>query len=96
MGYAHYALPDGREAGYAVEDICNQDDCDTEIDRGLGHLCGQTPGGDEFGCGKYFCDEHLYVGEESGWRCKACLDAQTIDDFVSGMADTLTREITST
>jgi hypothetical protein len=59
MGYAQYTLPDGREAGYAVEDVCNRDDCHEKIDRGLGHLCGELPG-DERGCGKYFCSAHLY------------------------------------
>lgn len=80
MGYAHYVLPDGREAGYDVEDVCNWDGCDEEIDRGLGYLCGKTPGGDEFGCGKYFCNEHLYLSEQGGWRCEPCLDAEVEAD----------------
>lgn len=76
MGYAHYVLADGREAGYAVEDICNEDGCNTKIDRGFGYLCGDIPGGDEYGCGGYFCGEHLYGGpkECNGGQCKRCLD----------------------
>jgi len=66
MGYAYYELPDGREAGYAVEDVCNFPGCTEEIDRGLGYLCGEWPKGlapqyDQglFGCGDYFCEIHL-------------------------------------
>ena len=62
MGYAHYNLPDGREAGYAVEATCDQPDCIEAIDRGLGYLCGSMPDGhrdpDDPGCGRYYCGEH--------------------------------------
>lgn len=62
MGYAHYTLPDGREAGYAVAAICDADRCTTKIDRGLDYLCGSAPDGwrddEEPGCGRYFCGEH--------------------------------------
>jgi hypothetical protein len=64
MGYAHYVLPDGREAGYGVDATCDRDDCEEEIDRGLGFLCGNNPDGwrddTEPGCGRYFCDRHTY------------------------------------
>lgn len=62
MGYASYTLPDGREAGYAVEATCDEPGCDAAIDRGLAYLCGQMPGGDEYGCGGYFCPDHLELG----------------------------------
>lgn len=62
MGYAHYTLPDGREAGYAVEATCDTDGCEAEIDRGLGYLCGEQPDGwrgeDDYGCGNYYCGPH--------------------------------------
>lgn len=62
MGYAYYVLPDGREAGYGVTAMCDRDDCNAEIDRGLDYLCGETPGqggnADEPGCGGYFCARH--------------------------------------
>lgn len=83
MGYAHYVLTDGREAGYGVKDTCNTDRCTEEIDRGLAYLCGETPGGDEHGCGGYFCGGHLYYGyfDDSDEHrmpphqmCGACLD----------------------
>lgn len=57
MGYARYELPDGREAGYAVEATCDQFGCTEATDRGLGFLCGDSPDGhrgpDEPGCGRY-------------------------------------------
>ncbi|NQD40529.1 hypothetical protein [Glutamicibacter halophytocola] len=62
MGYGFYTLPDGREAGYSVEAECDKPGCTTQIDRGLGFLCGESPDGhrdsDEFGCGNYYCDQH--------------------------------------
>lgn len=68
MGYASYALPDGREAGYGIEATCDQPGCDAEIDRGMGYLCGNMPDGHrsemEPGCGKYFCEAHLYGRHE--------------------------------
>jgi hypothetical protein len=64
MGYAQYTISrngEEIEAGYAVQTVCEQPDCNEEIDRGLAHLCGATPGGDEYGCGGYFCGQHLYM-----------------------------------
>lgn len=62
MGYARYTLPDGREAGYAVQAECDHPDCTTMIDRGLGYLCGQLPDGHrdplDPGCGRYYCPTH--------------------------------------
>jgi hypothetical protein len=75
MGYASYDTPLG-PAGYGIEDICNEDGCGTEIDRGLSFLCGMTPGRpDEHGCGLWFCDEHLFMGPENvrGFLCNSCL-----------------------
>jgi len=73
MGYAYYVLPDGREAGYGVNATCDHEGCSAEIDRGIAYLCGRNPGGDEFGCGDYFCDEHLFMGEPCQ-LCEPCLD----------------------
>jgi hypothetical protein len=78
MGYARYDTPMG-PAGYAVEDVCHEDGCSAEIDRGLGYLCGSEPGRpDEHGCGKWFCEEHLYippaeVKSSGGGLCGACI-----------------------
>ncbi|WP_328632011.1 hypothetical protein [Streptomyces sp. NBC_00356] len=78
MGYAHYEITRNGEsikAGYSVEATCEQDGCQEQIDRGLAHLCGAQPGGDEYGCGGYFCGEHLYmgVGPAQG-QCGSCSD----------------------
>jgi hypothetical protein len=85
MGYAHYEVYRKGlrvEAGYGVEDVCNLAVCTVDIDRGLGFLCGQRPGGDEFGCGHYFCADHLFyaqVGDASVQVCEKCLDVINAD-----------------
>ncbi|MFD0437023.1 hypothetical protein [Streptomyces chartreusis] len=78
MGNAQYTISrngEEIEAGYAVETLCEEDRCDEQIDRGLGHLCGNTPGGDEYGCGGYFCGSHLFLGSGapvSEGLCRRC------------------------
>ncbi|NGO76769.1 hypothetical protein G6045_13995 [Streptomyces sp. YC504] len=79
MGYAHYTVyrnGEEIEAGYAVESTCEEPNCPTSIDRGMGYLCGDIPGGDEFGCGGYFCGAHLYMpaATSPGNRCARCRD----------------------
>lgn len=80
MGNAHYEITrngEKIEAGYGVETVCEQDGCEENIDRGLAHLCGNNPGGDEYGCGGYFCGQHLYLGSGapvSEGLCKRCSD----------------------
>ncbi|MER6778470.1 MULTISPECIES: hypothetical protein [unclassified Streptomyces] len=78
MGNMHYEIwRNGQkiEAGYGVPDVCNTDGCKTDIDRGLAHLCGKTPGGDEHGCGGYHCASHLYMSldDEVGDLCGQCI-----------------------
>jgi len=71
MGYARYEIfrnGEKIEAGYAVEAVCDKDGCTNKIDRGLAYLCGQTPGGDEYGCGGYFCADHLTYNQQ----CQPC------------------------
>ena len=76
MGYARYTVwRFGREieAGYDVPDRCNRRWCRARIDRGLDHLCGRTPGGDEHGCGGYFCGKHLHSAPlDVGQLCPGC------------------------
>lgn len=84
MGYAHYEIyRNGQkiEAGYAVEAECEQPDCTEQIDRGLDYLCGQMPGGHEFGCGGYFCGQHLYMAPdgERGYLCGSCMPEMNED-----------------
>lgn len=61
MGYACYYIGEhDRFCGYGVPCICEHPDCTEEIDRGLGHACGDEPAGrGDYGCGLYFCSQHL-------------------------------------
>ena len=94
MGYAHYTVyrrGEQIEAGYGVSDVCNADDCAKNIDRGLDFLCGAQPGGDEYGCGGYFCDEHLILSfiEDMPQRCDACYqrgEKQRREEFCEELA----------
>ena len=78
MGYGIYKIQRNDElieAGYLVSAECEEAECRERIDRGLAYLCGETPGGDEFGCGGYFCDKDLYVASTGeGSRCIRCCD----------------------
>jgi hypothetical protein len=59
-----------REVGYMIEGSCDQRWCENEVNRGLGHVCGQMhhgPFSDEGGCGRYYCPAHLgFVGPRGG------------------------------
>lgn len=73
MGYGVYWVEaHSRFAGYGVPCACEHPDCKKKISRGLAHLCGETPGGSETGCGLYFCGEHLYVSQQ----CERCKDGK--------------------
>lgn len=79
MGYAYYEITrngETIEAGYSVPTVCEEDGCEENIDRGLAHLCGETPGGDEHGCGGYYCGNHLHMAPGPGMRdlCHRCCD----------------------
>lgn len=69
MGYAIYWVDKHRRfGGYGVPAQCEHPDCRRRIHRGLAFLCGSEPGGDETGCGLYFCEKHrLGVG-----LCERC------------------------
>ena len=60
MGWSYGFDPNlKRDVGYGVPAICDQPGCTTEIDRGLGYVCGGEPFGGDHGCGLMFCSEHL-------------------------------------
>lgn len=73
MGWG-YGEVNGKPVGYTVPDVCNESGCDRKIDRGLSYVCGDMHGGGEFGCGGYFCAEHMLVGKEEQ-LCKKCYEA---------------------
>jgi hypothetical protein len=74
MGWS-YGIENGRHVGYGVRATCDLKGCKTKIDRGLGYVCGNMHGGGEFGCGRYFCSEHLtYIGYPKGQFCFECAE----------------------
>jgi hypothetical protein len=85
MGYARYGTPMG-PAGYDVDDVCHEEGCSEAIDRGLDCLCGGVPGyADEFGCGRWFCGEHLFMAPAhielaGGGLCGGCLSGHGDDE----------------
>lgn len=62
----------GRQIGYEIEATCDRRGCETEIDRGLGYLCGDLPHRPfdaQPGCSMYFCGEHdTLIGSRGGCR----------------------------
>jgi hypothetical protein len=63
MGWSYGHDKNGREVGDSVEAKCDHDGCDKKIDRGLSYRCGGVKGlhEDSYGCGGFFCHEHLHV-----------------------------------
>jgi len=66
-----------RDIGYGVPAICDHPGCGKAIDRGLSYVCGGMGGG-QYGCGLFFCEEHLYYGivDASESLCERCCDGQ--------------------
>ncbi len=64
----------GRPIGYAHEAKCDHPGCNKKIDRGLSYACGGMHGFTEYGCEKYFCEEHLrnYVRDDDGKLVRIC------------------------
>lgn len=58
-----------RDIGYGVPSICDHPDCNEEIDRGLGYVCGGEPYGGDTGYGLYFCWLHVNY-EQKCIRCQ--------------------------
>lgn len=81
MGWANCGTDDlGRPIGYAHPATCDHPECDKQIDRGLFFVCGNMHGGDEHGCGRYFCWTHLEYEQPRGdprlvQLCAACAKA---------------------
>lgn len=50
----------GRPIGYAHNGKCDHPGCNVKINRGLAHACGDMHGFTEYGCEKYFCEDHRW------------------------------------
>lgn len=78
MGYQCYEIDEFRDGGYGVPAWCDHPGCTEQINRGVGYMCGDNPhGGDEFGCGLFFCGDHSYSRRPRGHHayvrnCKRC------------------------
>lgn len=67
-----------RDVGYGVPAFCDHPGCYKTIDRGLSYVCGGDMYGGEYGCGLYFCGEHLFAHKFRGsdgyhFYCKRCI-----------------------
>lgn len=72
MGWQVYEV-NGRDCGYGVPAECDSPKCRKRIDRGLAYLCGVAPGTSQFGCGLYFCTDHVtYRSRRGGGRVRLC------------------------
>jgi len=68
----------GRRIGYVFPARCDEPGCHVRIDRGLAFVCGGMHGGDDNGCGLYFCAKHRFMASEKvspwgGELCRRCL-----------------------
>ena len=77
MGWSiGYDTKNKRDIGYGVPAICDHPGCNEEIDRGLSYVCGGEPFGGDKGCGLYFCQDHLYIGDGDPQMCEQCCDEE--------------------
>lgn len=63
-----------RDVGYGVPAWCDHPDCSEVINRGLSYVCGAEPYGGEFGCGLYFCGEHIFCNGPA--QCERCVKGE--------------------
>ena len=80
MGWGFGVNAEGREVGYTVQAECDETGCMVRIDRGLAYACGNMHDGGEWGCGLYFCGNHLFLGGPDQ-LCKRCLEFHSADEF---------------
>lgn len=57
------------DLGNDVPAICTHPDCDTQVHRGIVHICGMDPAGAGVGCGLHFCGPHLVGPDQTCERC---------------------------
>jgi hypothetical protein len=82
-----------RDIGYGVPAACDQPDCGTAIDRGLGYVCGGEPYGGEDGCGLYFCSGHLFWDGDR-YLCARCLAEEPPFEPTPDTAEWLNHKLT--
>ena len=74
MGWGYGVNALGREIGYNVAALCDESSCKAEIDRGLSSVCGGMHDGGDYGCGGYFCGDHLYYRRvRRAMLCEMCV-----------------------
>ena len=82
---------EGRMVGYAVPAVCDLDGCEEKIDRGLAYVCGGMHDGGEFGCGKYFCPTHMFMGvalpEQMCEQCATRYDEEHPDEVAAAIVE---------
>jgi len=87
MGWA-IGFIGGRDIGYGVPSTCDYPTCKKKIDRGLSFACGGWPGGNEYGCGQFFCGKHMFGYEdeygEYHQACDICCHNYTLPESESG------------
>ena len=54
----------GGMMGYCYSGQCNHPGCKEIINHGITYVCGGMHLGGEYGCGKYYCSNHLYYGHD--------------------------------
>lgn len=72
-----------RDIGYGVPSVCDHPDCNEEIDRGLGYVCGGGLYGTPDGCGLFFCEDH-----GGGSLCERCESGDDERGFFKPKPDT--------
>lgn len=76
-GYCGKNSQTGQHMGYTVPCKCHKRGCPERIDRGLSYVCGGMHEGDLYGCGYYFCENHLNIvsdGSEYHQLCEKCAE----------------------
>jgi hypothetical protein len=82
MGWARGRDSEGREVGYAVEDVCHAAECEVAIDRGIAYACGGVDrvfDASAPGCGLHFCYSHLLLGQ-GVQLCAECFERASTPD----------------
>ena len=87
-----------RDIGYGVPSICDYPGCATRIDRGLSYVCGSDPMGGEYGCGLYFCEQHMHGKDVDDERyidlCERCMTSQPPFDPTPDLSEWLHWKLT--